>query len=134
MKSPALTLYLAVALGAAFGGAGRFWMSGAVTRLVGETFPWGTLAVNVLGSGVLAFFATVTGPGGRAFAPGPVRVFVGVGLCGAFTTFSTFSLETLNLVREGETARAVGNIGANLFLCLAGAWLGFTLAGVINQR
>ncbi len=134
MKSPAFPLYLAAALGAALGGAGRFWMSGAAARFFGETFPWGTLAVNVMGSALLAFFVTLTAPGGRFFAPAPVRVFVGIGVCGGFTTFSTFSLETLNLVREGEMARAAGNVGANLLFCLAGAWLGFVLAGAINQR
>jgi len=134
MKASAVTLYLSVALGAALGGVGRFWVSGVVTRLLGETFPWGTLTVNVLGSALLAFFATVTGPGGRVFAPAPLRVFVGMGLCGGFTTFSTFSLETLNLAREGEVARAAGNIGANLLFCLVGAAIGFIVAGVINQR
>jgi len=129
-----LVLYLAAALGAALGGAGRFWMSGAAARLFGETFPWGTLAVNVVGSALLGFFAAATGPGGRAFAPAPVRVFVGIGFCGGFTTFSTFSLETLNLVREGELVRAAGNVGANLLFCLAGAWLGLVLAGAIQQR
>lgn len=127
-----LAIYLWVGLGSALGGMGRYWCSGVVARLVGETFPWGTLFVNVTGSFLIGFFATLTGPDGRIFAGSTMRQFVMLGLFGGFTTFSSFSLQTLNLVQDGELVQAGGNIILSVMLCLVAVWLGHIAALSIN--
>ena len=101
-------------------------------RLVGETFPWGTLVVNVSGSFIIGFFAALTGPGGRVYVGSAGRQFVMFGICGGYTTFSSFSLQTLNLMNDGEWAQAGANMGLSLGLCLIAAWAGFALANAIN--
>lgn len=126
--------YLWVAVGAALGGAFRYWCYGAAARLGGELFPWGTLFVNVTGSAVIGFFATMTGADGRLLVSPEVRVFVMAGLCGGFTTFSTFSLETLRLAQDRQWLHASVNIASSLVLCLAGVWLGHVLASRLNER
>lgn len=126
--------YFWVALGAALGGAMRYWCYGAAARLGAETFPWGTLAVNVAGSAFIGFFATLTGPDGRTVVAPHYRMFVMTGICGGFTTFSTFSLETLRLVEDRQWGFASLNIAASLALCLGGVWLGHLLASAVNQR
>ena len=125
-------IYLWVALGGAIGTTGRYWLSGAAVRLFGETFPWGTLIINITGSFVIGFFATLTGPDGRLYVGSSVRQFVLVGICGGYTTFSSFSLQTLNLMNDGEWFRAGANIGLSLALCLIAVWAGALLAGAIN--
>jgi CrcB protein len=127
-----LAIYLWVGLGSALGGMGRYWCSGVVARLVGETFPWGTLFVNVTGSLLIGFFATLTGPDGRIFAGTTTRQFFMLGVFGGFTTFSSFSLQTLNLVQDGELLQAGGNIIGSVLLCLIAVWLGHVLALSIN--
>jgi CrcB protein len=126
--------YFWVAVGSALGGMARYWCSGIAARIVGPTFPWGTLVVNVLGSFIIGFFATMTGPDGRLFVPSNARVFVMVGLCGGYTTFSSFSLQTLNLVQDGEWLHAGGNILGSVTLCLVAVWAGYLLAVAINTR
>ncbi|MFN3076883.1 MAG: fluoride efflux transporter CrcB [Alphaproteobacteria bacterium] len=121
--------YFWVALGSALGGVGRYWLTGVVARGVGGTFPWGTILINVSGSFVIGLFAALTGPGGRWSVPGDGRVFVMIGLCGGFTTFSSFSLQTLTLVREGDWVGAAGNIGLSVVLCLAAVALGHWAGG-----
>lgn len=125
-------IYLWIAVGSALGGIARYWCSGVAARLIGETFPWGTLIVNVLGSFIIGFFATLTGPDGRIFASSTTRQFVMLGLCGGFTTFSSFSLQTLNLANDGEWLHAGGNIVASVVLCLVSVWLGYLLANSLN--
>jgi CrcB protein len=127
-----LVLYFWIAVGGALGAAARFWCSGVVAHLVGETFPWGTMFVNVMGSFAIGFFATLTGPDGRIFVGSTRRQFVMLGLCGGFTTFSSFSLQTLNLVQDGELLQAGGNIVGSVVLCLLAVWLGHVLALSIN--
>ncbi len=112
----------------------RYWSYGFTARLLGETFPYGTLAVNVIGSAFIGFFATLTSPDGRLYMPTSARQFVMVGLCGGFTTFSTFSLETLNLARDGEWLKAAASILSTFVLCLAGVWCGYALATALNER
>ena len=124
--------YIWVALGGAIGTAGRYWLSGAVARAVGETFPWGTLFINVTGSFIIGFFAALSGPDGRLFVGSTARQFVMTGICGGYTTFSSFSLQTLNLMNNGEWFRASGNIGLSFALCLIAVWAGAILAGAIN--
>ncbi len=125
--------YLWIGLGSALGGMARYGCSGVVARLWGETFPWGTLVVNVLGSFVIGFFATLTGPDGRLFVGGLARQFVMVGICGGFTTFSSFSLQTLSLIQGGEWPRAGANIAGSVVLCLAAVALGHIAAAALNQ-
>ena len=105
-----------------------------MARMVAESFPAGTLFVNVTGSAFLGFFATFTGPDGRLLASPSLRIFVMVGVCGGFTTFSTFSLETLRLLEDRQWAAAALNISGSLVLCLLGVWLGHLLAASLNQR
>jgi CrcB protein len=123
-----MPLYLWIALGSGLGGVVRFALSGFVAHHWGETFPWGTLLVNVTGSFLIGFFATLTGPDGRMFVGATTRQFVMTGLLGGFTTFSSFSLQTLNLVRDGEWLRAGGNAFGSLGLCLFAVWLGHVVA------
>ncbi|MFI5336133.1 MAG: fluoride efflux transporter CrcB [Opitutales bacterium] len=127
-----MRLYLLIALGGATGSVLRFWLSGLVATHIGETFPWGTLVINVTGSFVIGFFATLTGPEGRWFAGAETRQFVMTGICGGYTTFSSFSLQTLNLARGGEWLRAGGNVTGSVVLCLGAVWLGHLLATQFN--
>lgn len=124
--------YLLVALGGAVGTTGRYFISGLVARLIGETFPWGTLLINVTGSFIIGFFAALTGPDGRLYVGSSGRQFVMTGICGGYTTFSSFSFQTLNLMNDGEWFRASANIGASVALCLIAVWAGFVLANMIN--
>lgn len=122
-----------VALGSALGGAGRYLVSGVVARQFGETFPWGTFTVNVVGSLFITLVATVTGPDGRIYASAEARQFILVGMFGGFTTFSSFSMQTLALAQDGEWLAAGGNIVGSIAFCLAGAWLGYVLGVMINK-
>jgi len=124
--------YIWIAIGSAIGGAARYWCTGFAARLFGETFPWGTLLVNITGSLIIGFFATLTGPDGRIFVSSTTRQFVMIGLCGGYTTFSSFSLQTLNLVQDSEWLQAGGNIVGSVVLCLFAVWLGHILAASIN--
>jgi len=127
-----MVLYLLVALGGAIGSVARFWVSGLVANQIGTTFPWGTFAVNVTGSFVIGFFATLTGPDGRVFASSDSRQFFMTGVCGGYTTFSSFSLQTLNLATDGEWLQAGGNAVLSLVSCLVAVWLGHLAAASIN--
>lgn len=128
----ALSPYLWIGIGSGLGGIARYWGSGLAIRMMGETFPWGTLMVNVLGSLVIGFFATLTGPDGRIVAGTTVRQFVMLGLCGGFTTYSSFSLETLSLLQDGEWFQAGANILGSVALCLAAVWIGHLMASGLN--
>lgn len=120
--------YFWVAVGSALGGMARFWLTGLGARLFGETFPWGTLLINVAGSFVIGFFVAMTGPGGRLAVEPDFRTFVAVGLCGGFTTFSAFSLQTLVLMQQEQWLAAGGYIAASVVLCLLAVWVGYTVA------
>lgn len=125
--------YLIIALGSALGGMARYGCSSLLARAVGETFPWGTLAVNVSGSFVIGLFTAVTGPDGRILVAPDARIFVTVGFCGGFTTFSSFSLQTLALIRSGELGAAGLNAALSLGLCMLTVWLGFMAGLLINH-
>jgi fluoride exporter len=127
-----LGAYFWIAVGSALGGVSRYWLSGVAARLVGETFPWGTLLINVMGSFVIGFFGTLTGPDGRFFVASAGRQFVLVGICGGFTTFSSFSLQTLNLLNDSEWLGAGGYVAASVVLCLVAVWAGYVLASSLN--
>ena len=124
--------YLWIAIGGAIGSVARYGCSSLIAGWIGETFPWGTLLVNVSGSFVIGFFATLTGPDGRVLVAGDVRQFVTVGICGGYTTFSSFSLQTLNLIQNGELAQAGLNVVGSVALCLLAVWLGYASALALN--
>lgn len=126
--------YLWIAAGAALGGMLRYYLSGVVLRLAGGIFPWGTLVVNVTGCLFIGFFAALAGPEGRLIVPPHVRLFVMTGFCGGYTTFSTFSFETLRLVQDGEWMYAGWNVASSVAMCLAGVWAGYQAAMLLNQR
>jgi len=119
--------YAWVALGGALGSMARFWMASAVAAVTGLAFPWGTLAINVIGSFVIGLVFALTGPGGRFDVSSDARIFVMVGLCGGFTTFSSFSLQTLMLLQDGYMLRAGAYVLGSVVLCLLFVWLGFLL-------
>ncbi len=116
-----------VALGGALGSMARFWLAAAVASLTGPQFPWGTLLINVLGSFVIGLFGTLTGSRGAVSVPPDIRIFVMVGICGGFTTFSSFSLQTLELLQSGELLWAAAYILGSVVLCLLGVWIGALL-------
>jgi len=126
-------LFLLVTTGGALGTAARYVLSGLVANAFGETFPWGTLIVNVTGSFLIGFFFTLTAPDGRLFVSRETRQFAMTGFCGGYTTFSSFSLQTLNLMRDGEWLAAGANVASSVFLCMLGVWLGSAAASMINQ-
>ena len=125
--------YFIVAIGGAIGTTLRFWLGGLIANWVGQTFPWGTLVINVTGSFIIGLFATLTAPEGRIMVPGEWRQFFMIGICGGYTTFSSFSLQTLTLVQDGELAGAGLNIGLSIVLCLLGVWLGHSGAVLLNK-
>jgi CrcB protein len=125
--------YFWVALGGAIGSMARLWLSVHVALLTGLAFPWGTILVNIIGSLVIGFVATLTGPNGRVVVPVEARAFVMVGLCGGFTTFSAFSLQTLELARGGRLIYAGANIVLSVVLCLTAVAFGHWLAALFGR-
>jgi fluoride exporter len=126
--------YLWVALGGALGSVGRFWLGGIIAGKFGETFPWGTLLVNVTGSFIIGIIGALAIPEGRMDSQSRTFAaqFLMTGVCGGYTTFSSFSLQTLNLVREREWLYAGGNVALSVILCMIAVWLGYLLGSVFN--
>ena len=127
-----MTATLWVALGGALGSVARYWVAVWATP-VSQAMPWGTIGINIAGSFVIGFFGTLTLQGGRLPAPDSLRLFVMVGFCGGFTTFSSFSLQTLDLMRAGAWGRALLNVGVSVLLCLAAVAAGHALAAVFGD-
>lgn len=125
--------YLWIAAGSALGGAGRYFLSTLIARNFGETFPIGTITVNVVGSMIIGLVATLSDPGGRLLLSGDLRLAIMIGVLGGFTTFSSFSLQTLNLLRDGQAFLACVNILGSVLLCLVGVWLGHAAGIVLNR-
>jgi len=124
-----MDMILVVGAGGGVGAVLRYLASGAVYRWTSSDFPYGTLAVNVLGSLLLGFIVQLAE---SRTGPGPLmKMFLTVGLCGGFTTFSTFSLETMKLFMEGSYLAAAANAAGSVLLCLFGVWLGVLLARLI---
>lgn len=127
--------YFWVALGGALGSVGRFWLSGVVAARFGESFPWGTLVINITGSFVIGLIGAVAIPEGRldsqsrAFA----TQFLMYGICGGYTTFSSFSLATLKHLQERQWLYAGGNVILSVVLCLVAVWLGYWLGAAISS-
>ena len=125
--------YMWIAIGSALGGVARHWCTMLGTALFGAAFPWGTLFINILGSFVIGLFFALTGPEGRFDVPLDARLFVMTGICGGYTTFSAFSLQTLVLFQEGHWGRGGAYIVASVVLCLVAVWIGYALAAAINR-
>lgn len=121
-------------VGGGLGSLARWAVSGWIASRIGETFPWGTLLVNISGSFVIGLFATITGPEGRwGLVSASFRQFFMIGICGGYTTFSSFSFQTLTLAEDGQWFKAGANCVLSLVLCLLGVWLGHVLASTINS-
>ena len=128
-----IELYATVALGSVIGGILRALASLAIQDHPEAGFPWGTLFVNVTGSFVIGFYAALTGPDGRVLAGPRQRQFVMTGICGGYTTFSAFGLETFRLLQAGNLPAAGFNVGISVVSWLAAVWLGYTLAMRLNR-
>ena len=126
-----MTQTLWIALGGALGSVARYWI--AIWALpISRGLPWGTVLINVAGSFLIAFFGTLTIETGRHPLPETARLFVMVGFCGGFTTFSSFSLQTFDLLRAGAPGRALANITLSVALCLGSVALGYVAASHLN--
>lgn len=124
---------LLVALGGALGSTARYWI--AVWALpLSRSLPWGTIGINVAGSFAISFFGTLTLGHGRFAVPEAGRLFFMAGVCGGFTTFSSFSLQTLDLIRTGAAGRAMMNIGLSVLLCLGSVAAGHWIASGLNGK
>jgi CrcB protein len=126
-------IFIWVALGGALGTVSRYWLSNTAATHFGEFFPWGTLIINVTGSFIIGFFATLTDPDGALLVKPAARSFFMIGFCGGYTTFSSFSLQTLRLAQDGEWLWAAGNVVASNVGCLAAVWLGHVCAMGIRR-
>lgn len=128
-----LRLYAAVAAGSVIGSVLRWAVSLALATWVGGNLPWATLFANVSGSLAIGFISRLTSPGGRVFASPPLRHFMTTGVCGGYTTFSVFSLETLRLTLDIAVLPAAAYVAATLTGSLAGVWMGDLLAARFNR-
>jgi len=126
--------YIVVMLGGALGTGARFWVSGLIAERAGEFFPLGTLIVNITGSLAIGFLAAVTDPDGRFLLSPHLRQFFMVGVFGGYTTFSSFSLQTLDLIRDGDWLKGGLNTLLSFACCLAAVWLGRILALTILPK
>ena len=129
-----LMQYLVIGLGGALGSMLRFGVGSFIDNTVQKTvFPWGTIVVNITGCFVIGFIATVSSTEGRWMIPTLGRTFIMIGILGGYTTFSSFSLQTLTLAQGGQWLGAAANVLLSVVLCLIGVWLGAMLAGWINH-
>jgi CrcB protein len=119
--------WVAVAVGGAIGSVARFWMATAMTALTGPRFPWGTLLINVLGSFVIGLVAGVTLTPARVGMHPDIRIFLMTGICGGFTTFSAFSLQTVELLQAGDVIPAFGYAVGSVVLCVIATYCGWLL-------
>ncbi len=126
------TTCLVVMAGGALGTLARYLIS-VMAAPISKDLPWGTIAINVTGSLLIGFFGTLTLANGRYPVPENLRLFVMIGFCGGYTTFSSFSLQTLDLIRQGGWMRAGVNILASVVLCVAAVAVGHLVAAHFND-
>jgi CrcB protein len=126
--------YLAVMLGGALGSAARMAVSLWIAERYAPGFPLGTLVVNVVGCFIIGIFGGLTGPGGPLLVSPILRQGVMVGIHGGFTTFSSFSLQTLSLANDGEWLYASLNVVLSVVLCLLAVWIGAVAANLLTSR
>lgn len=134
---PLLTQYLVIGLGGAVGSMLRYglasFIDGAVLKGPGPFLPWGTIVVNITGCFVIGFILTITVTEGRWVISPLTRQFITIGILGGYTTFSSFSWQTLALVQGHQVLGAAANVLISVTFCLVGVWLGAALAGWLNQ-
>ena len=123
---------VSVVLGSVLGGVARYFISGFVARRVGETFPWGTLFINVSGAFLIGIFGALAEDRASILASPDPWLFAVTGFLGCYTTVSSFSLQTLALARDGEGGRAGGYVALSVGLCLGAVTLGFALVGLLK--
>ncbi|HEX3117311.1 MAG TPA: fluoride efflux transporter CrcB [Bradyrhizobium sp.] len=121
---------ICVVLGSALGGTARYFLSGLVATRVGETFPWGTLAVNVSGAFLIGIFAAMARDNASLFSSSNPWLFAVTGFLGCYTTVSSFSLQTLALARDGESGRAAGYVATSVALSIGAVAVGFALVNL----
>lgn len=122
--------WIAVAVGGAMGSVARFWLTGAMTALTGPRFPWGTLVINIVGSFVIGLVGGLTLTPARVGMHPDVRIFLMTGVCGGFTTFSAFSLQTLELMQTGDVVPAFGYAISSVVLCVIATYCGWLLGRI----
>jgi CrcB protein len=121
--------FVLVFLGGGIGATARYWLQGAVYRITGAGFPYGTLAVNILGSLLIGLLMSFFD---ERFVVNPsLRIFLAIGILGGFTTFSSFSYETMALLRDGSYAFGLWNIASSIVVCLGATWLGIIIGKVL---
>jgi fluoride exporter len=125
--------YFYIAVGGAIGSAGRAWTANVILRAVGPHFPWGTVLINIVGSFIIGLFAALTASDGRFPAHPDARAFIMAGICGGYTTFSSFSLQTLDLARDGKLGAAFANIALSVVLSLLAVSAGYASAVTITS-
>lgn len=127
--------YLWVALGGALGSVGRFWIGGMVAARFGESFPIGTVFINITGSFLIGVFAAFADPESRLSSQSRVLTtqLLMTGVCGGYTTFSSFSLQTLRLMQDRQWLYAGGNVVLSVILCLVAVWLGYLLGASFHS-
>lgn len=126
--------YLWIAIGSAIGGVARYAAAAWVAALLPpQPFPWGTVLVNITGSFLIGLFAGMSGPGGRVSLSADWRAFTMVGICGGYTTFSSFSLQTVTLMQDGHWGQAGANVGLSVAVCLGATYAGQTLGTALNH-
>ena len=127
--------YLWVALGGAIGSVARFGIGGIVSDKFGQSFPWGTLVVNVSGSFLIGLFGALAAPEGRLNPQSRIFAaqFLMYGICGGYTTFSSFSWQTLQSLQDRQWLYAGGNILMSVVFCMAAVWLGWLLGSMVNS-
>lgn len=126
--------YVWIGVGGALGSIGRAWLALAVARVLGAQFPWGTILINITGSLVIGFFGTLTTATSPLALPADIRAFVMVGICGGYTTFSSFSLQTLELARDHRIGQALANIALSVVLSLLAVAAGHYGAAALYRR
>ncbi len=124
---------VSVALGSALGGSARYLTNEWVIARLGAGFPFGTMTVNIIGSLILGLLAGLVVSGSRPMLPDQARLLFMTGFCGSYTTFSTFSLQTLELFEAGYPLRALANILGSLILCLSAVYLGVILGNALSR-
>jgi CrcB protein len=122
-----------IACGGALGSLARYYAAEALSRLMGAAFPWGTILVNISGSLLIGFVAGGVGASGRWIDSPFARQFLMVGICGGYTTFSAFSLQTFTMLETGDVARAGLNVAVSVLACVAATALGYGAAAALTR-